>query len=413
VCIAIDHTSIRFGRLEVTADVSLEVPSGDFVTIVGPSGCGKSTLLNAVAGLLEDPASEVKGAISIDGARPGTGSRLGYVFQRDTLLPWATLLANVQVGMIIRGIHKAERLRRARELMKTVGLDGFEGYYPHQVSGGMRQRAQLIRSLAYEPEAVLSLFAFVHDPIARLAGSPWKAVVSTYDREIFSLLVRSALKDQVKTVADLKGKNVGVTGPGSGSWAIANVYLKRAGLTPDKDVSLVNLGGDTAVIYTALQSGKVDAISSWEPITSRVIETGAGFPLVPIWEAAQHKEWVGSDHALGFALMTREDVIQSKADLVKRMVAAHKKALELIKASSADTLAGVILGNPKAAEQFQGLDRATVVKLIDRIKTGYGTGCLSKSGFDVEVNLAVTYQLVKQPITFNEFADTQFAGECS
>ena len=269
-----------------------------------------------------------------------------------------------------------------------------------------------LRAAVIAKEYDFGLFAFVHDPIARIAGSPWKAVVSTYDREIFSLLVRTQLKDQVKTVADLKGKNVGVTGPGSGSWAMANVYLKKAGLTPDKDVSLVNLGGDTAVIYTALQSGKVDAISSWEPITSRVIETGAGFPLVSIWDAAQHKEWVGSDHALGFALMTREDVIQSKPDLVKRMVAAHKKALDFIRASTADTLAGVILGNAKAAEQFQGLDRPTVVKLIDRIKSGYGTGCLSKSGFDVEMSLAVTYQLVKQPITFNDFADTQFAGDC-
>lgn len=153
--ISIDHTSIRFGRLEVTTDVSLDVPSGDFVTIVGPSGCGKSTLLNAVAGLLDDVSCKVEGQISIDGSRRGAGSRLGYVFQRDTLLPWATLLANVQVGMTIRGIPRAVRLRRARELMKTVGLDGFEAYYPHQVSGGMRQRTQLIRTLAYEPEAIL------------------------------------------------------------------------------------------------------------------------------------------------------------------------------------------------------------------------------------------------------------------
>jgi ABC-type nitrate/sulfonate/bicarbonate transport system substrate-binding protein len=206
--------------------------------------------------------------------------------------------------------------------------------------------------------------------------------------------------------------NVGVTGAGSGSWAMANVYLKKAGLTPDKDVSLVNLGGDPSVIYTALQSGKVDAISSWEPITSRVLETGAGFALVSIWDPKAHQEWVGSDHALGFALMTREDVIQSKPDLVQRMVNAHKKALSFIRASSADTLADTVLKNAKTAEQFSGLDRAIVVKLIDRIKSGYGTGCLSKSGFEVEMNIAVSYQLVKQPITFAEFGDTRYAGEC-
>lgn len=256
------------------------------------------------------------------------------------------------------------------------------------------------------------LFAFVHNPIARIAGAPFKAVISTYDREIFSLIVRSSLKDKVKSVADLKGMNIGITAPGSGSWAMANVYLKKAGLTPDKDVNLVALGGDTAVIYTALQSGKVDAISSWEPITSRVLETGAGFALVPVWEAKSHQEWIGSDHALGFALMTREDVIQSKPDLVKRMVAAHKKALEFIRASSAEVLADTILKNPKTAEQFAGLDRPTVVKLIDRIRGGYGTGCLSRSGFKVEMDLAVTYGLVKQAITFEEFGDTTFAGAC-
>lgn len=256
------------------------------------------------------------------------------------------------------------------------------------------------------------LFAFVHNPIARIAGAPFKAVISTYDREIFSLIVRTQLKDKVKSVADLKGMNIGITAPGSGSWAMANVYLKKAGLTPDKDVNLVALGGDTAVIYTALQSGKVDAISSWEPITSRVLEAGAGFALVPVWEAKSHQEWIGSDHALGFALMTREDVIQGKPDLVKRMVAAHKKALEFIRASSAEVLADTIMKNPKTAEQFAGLERPTVVKLIDRIRGGYGNGCLSRSGFKVEMDLAVTYQLVKQPITFEEFADTTFAGAC-
>ena len=269
-----------------------------------------------------------------------------------------------------------------------------------------------LRAAVIAKEYDFGLFAFVHDPIARNAGSPWKTVLTTYEREIFSLLVRSQLKDSVKAVTDLRGKNVGVTGAGSGSWAMANVYLKKAGLTPDKDVSLVNLGGDPAVIYTALQSGKVDAIAGWEPITSRVLETNAGFALVPIWDAKAHQEWTGSDHALALGLMTREDVIASKPDLVKRMVDAHKKALAFMKSSTPSALADVILGNQKTAEQFSGLEKPLVTKLIERIKPGYGSGCLSKSGFDVEMTIATTYQLVKQPITFQEFADTRYAGEC-
>ena len=269
-----------------------------------------------------------------------------------------------------------------------------------------------LRAAMIAKEYDFGLFAFVHDPIARLAGSPWKTVIATYDREIFSLLVRTQLKDSVKAVADLKGKNVGVTGAGSGSWAMANVYLKKAGLTPDKDVSLVALGGDPSAIYTALQTGKVDAIAGWEPITSRVLETNAGYALVTIWDPKSHQEWTGSDHALALGLMTREDVIASKPDLVQRMVNAHKKALAFIKSSTPDALADLVMKNAKTGEQFAGLDRALVVKLIDRIKPGYGTGCLSKSGFDVEMTIATTYQLVKQPITFQDFANTTFAGEC-
>ena len=152
----VDGVSIRFRKgLEVVRDVTLDIPSGDFVTILGPSGCGKSTLLNAIAGLLDPEECVVDGRIEIGGGPPGSRSiRLGYVFQRDTLLPWRTILENIELGLEIRGVPPAERVR-ARELISLVGLGGFERYYPHQVSGGMRQRAQLIRTLAYEPDVIL------------------------------------------------------------------------------------------------------------------------------------------------------------------------------------------------------------------------------------------------------------------
>jgi NitT/TauT family transport system ATP-binding protein len=156
VRISVEGLSIRFRKgVEVIRDVTIDIPSGDFVTIVGPSGCGKSTLLNAIAGLLDPAECAIDGRIDIDGSPPGSRSiRLGYVFQRDTLLPWRTILDNVELGLLIRRVPRAER-SRARELISLVGLDGFEHYYPHQVSGGMRQRAQLIRTLAYEPDVIL------------------------------------------------------------------------------------------------------------------------------------------------------------------------------------------------------------------------------------------------------------------
>jgi NitT/TauT family transport system ATP-binding protein len=158
--ITLDHVSVRFrSAVEAVHDVSLEVARGEFVAIVGPSGCGKSTLLNAIAGLLDPASVEVTGTIRIDGIglhdRSRREANLGYVFQRDALLPWQTLLDNTQLGLAIRDVPKARRLARANELIAMAGLSGFEHYYPHQVSGGMRQRASLVRTLAYDPETIL------------------------------------------------------------------------------------------------------------------------------------------------------------------------------------------------------------------------------------------------------------------
>jgi NitT/TauT family transport system ATP-binding protein len=160
VSVALDRVGIRFrGGVEAVRDLTLEVAKGEFVALLGPSGCGKSTILNAIAGLLDPEATELTGRILVDGADARSRTRrdlnLGYVFQRDALLPWQTLEQNVQLGLVIRGIAAEERSARSRALLEMAGLTGFERYYPHQVSGGMRQRAALLRTLAYEPQVIL------------------------------------------------------------------------------------------------------------------------------------------------------------------------------------------------------------------------------------------------------------------
>ena len=160
VSVALDRVGIRFrGGVEAVRDLTLEVAKGEFVALLGPSGCGKSTILNAIAGLLDPEATELSGRILVDGADARSRTRrdlnLGYVFQRDALLPWQTLEQNVQLGLVIRGVAADERSARSRTLLEMAGLSGFERYYPHQVSGGMRQRAALLRTLAYEPQVIL------------------------------------------------------------------------------------------------------------------------------------------------------------------------------------------------------------------------------------------------------------------
>jgi NitT/TauT family transport system ATP-binding protein len=132
--------------------LSLALEEGEFVTVVGPSGCGKSTLLNLVVGLLPPSAGEI-----FFRGRPvhGINPEIGYVTQKDNLLPWRSLIANVELALEIRGMEKTARRSRATELIERVGLKGFEEHYPHELSGGMRQRANIIRTLIYDPELIL------------------------------------------------------------------------------------------------------------------------------------------------------------------------------------------------------------------------------------------------------------------
>jgi NitT/TauT family transport system substrate-binding protein len=272
-------------------------------------------------------------------------------------------------------------------------------------SGGTLRTAMIAK------EFDLGLFGFVHVPIARIGGSPWKAVLSLHDQEIFSLVVRSELRDRVKSVADLRGMTVGFSTPGASSWALGSVYLRKSGLDPEKDVQYVSLGADPTVIYTALKTGKVDAFPSWEPTTTRVIEEGIAFPLVRIWDAEEHRKWIGGK-AVSMVLVTREDVLKDRSDLVRRMVAAHKKGLAFVRSKSGAEIAEVVLKNARTAELYKGLDRVLLARMFDRIKPGFGDGCLSRAGIDAEIKLAVDYKLIKRAVTYEEIVDTRFAGEC-
>ena len=145
----------RSTRSEIYAlsDINLDVREGEFVTVVGPSGCGKSTVLNIVVGLLEPTA----GARLFRG-QPTSGINLeiGYVTQQDNLFPWRTVLDNVTFALEMRRIGTAKSRRdRAMELIERVGLKGFEHHYRHELSGGMRQRVNIIRALAYNPKVIL------------------------------------------------------------------------------------------------------------------------------------------------------------------------------------------------------------------------------------------------------------------
>jgi NitT/TauT family transport system ATP-binding protein len=133
-------------------DVTLDVAEGEFLSLVGPSGCGKSTLLDLLGGLI----TPTSGQILIDGvAIDGPGLDRGIVFQQYALLPWRTAQANIEFGLEAKGIRRAERRERARHFLDLVGLGGFADRYPHELSGGMKQRVAIARSLAFDPQVLL------------------------------------------------------------------------------------------------------------------------------------------------------------------------------------------------------------------------------------------------------------------
>jgi NitT/TauT family transport system ATP-binding protein len=140
------------GEVTVLSNVDLAVGAGEFVVLVGPSGCGKSTLLDLLSGLSE-PSS---GTILMDG-RPigGPGRDRGIVFQQYALFPWRTALGNVEFGLEGGSLRRSERRARARHFLDLVGLAGAEHRYPHQLSGGMKQRVAIARSLSYDPDVLL------------------------------------------------------------------------------------------------------------------------------------------------------------------------------------------------------------------------------------------------------------------
>src|SRR6202163_4474453 len=154
--VAVEGLSMEFvsrgQRLLALQNIDLDIAPGEFFVIVGPSGCGKTTLLRVLQGLTR----ATRGRILVGGKIvTGPGTDRGFVFQQDALYPWRSVLRNVGFGLELQGVAKAQARTRARAMIDLVGLNGFENHYPHELSGGMRQRVNLARALAIEPAILL------------------------------------------------------------------------------------------------------------------------------------------------------------------------------------------------------------------------------------------------------------------
>jgi ABC-type nitrate/sulfonate/bicarbonate transport system ATPase subunit len=198
------------GGVEAIADVSIELADGEFVSIVGPSGCGKSTLLAMLAGLLAPSAGE----IALDGVAPPGGllGRLGYMPQRDLLMAWRTTLANATVGLELSGVSRPAARERALAELGRFGLAGFEDRRPSELSGGMRQRAALLRTFLAGRDVLLLDEPFgALDALTREAMREWLLGVWEADRKTILLVTHDVeeavfLSDRVYVMSGRPGR---------------------------------------------------------------------------------------------------------------------------------------------------------------------------------------------------------------
>jgi NitT/TauT family transport system ATP-binding protein len=203
----------RGGQLVALKDISLDVGPGEFVALVGPSGCGKSTLLMLVAGLIPPTTGSV-----VIGGRPINGpfTDVGIVFQRDVLLEWRTVLANVLLPAEIKGLTLATARVRARHLLERVGLLGFEDRYPYELSGGMRQRVALCRALLHDPPLLLmdepfaALDAFTREEMGFYLLRLWQERQTTVIFVTHSIEEATVVADRIVVMSPRPGRIVRV-----------------------------------------------------------------------------------------------------------------------------------------------------------------------------------------------------------
>jgi ABC-type nitrate/sulfonate/bicarbonate transport system ATPase subunit len=177
--LALRAVSRSFGEMTVLSPTDLEIGAGEFISVVGPSGCGKSTLFNIIAGVL--PPSE--GRVVVDGEDvTGRSGHVGYMLQKDLLLPWRTVLDNIVLGAILKGTVSDEQRREGAALATRYGLGDFINHYPAALSGGMRQRVALMRTLAMHHDVMLLDEPFgALDSQTRLSMQQW--LLSVWQRE--------------------------------------------------------------------------------------------------------------------------------------------------------------------------------------------------------------------------------------
>jgi len=355
-------------------------------------------------------------------------SKLQSSITRKWLLPFAagaTLSAILMSSYFITSKNDISRRVQIKHLNKIrlMGAPACElilptliamsnGYFESQglsikeliLASGTDTRTALISG-----DIDVALLAFVHVPLARTKNQELKIVAGIYEREIFSVVVRSNLEDEVKTISDLRGRRIGVAKVGSGNWAAISSYLSKAGMDPKSDVEFVPVGNNLQTVYNALKTNQIDAYPSFEPQTTKLIREGIVFALLSIWKEEIHKRWIG-ESAMSMVVGVREQTILKNPELIQKVVNAQRLGLIYIRTHLPEEIADVILRDANIAAHLGGIDRLTLIAVLDKIKNNFGTSALDRKGYDNQMKMYVATGVLEYPVPFEEATDWIFAG---
>lgn len=241
--------------------------------------------------------------------------------------------------------------------------------------------------------------------IAYLAGRPVRIVQALYTHEFIELIVRNQMRDRVRSVRDLKGLRIGVSSPGSVSWAFGHLFLADAGLDPATDASFVFVGAPTTM-YAALRSGKIDVAAGWEPLTSTALAQHQGYVLASLLDPAEHQRLLGAPHSLALVALTTSGTIRSSPGLVRRFVAANRDAIAWVRGHSTAQLAQVLTG------YFQDVSPEIMRRAVERRLVGLPQdgGSLSRAAYAANTRAALRAGVLKSVPPFSNLVDCAFVA---
>lgn len=310
---------------------------------------------------------------------------------------------------------------RTFKVTGPVAIDGYTPIWIGQINGYFEKEGLNLelgyasgaagRAALLTKEYDLFSAAFATVAPAAEAQQPIKFITGTADSSNFSVIVRSDLKDKIKSVADLKGYTLGYPTAGGTAWFLGLAFLAQAGLDPEKDLTYVATGADPSVPYAAMKVGKVDALMTWEPITSRAIDEGTAYGLVRSWVPEDRKKYMGAEKDLASMIVTRDDVIKDRPQDLQAFANAMKSSIAYIKSTPSADLAKQLQTAPTVKEQFESIDPKLLASSIDKTK-GSNSVCMSRDGYDVQMTFMVKYGLLKAPIPYEKLVDNQFVGSC-